>query len=226
MTAALDQSFQSTTSRWQAVSHRDPAAHSSFVYGVRTTKIYCRPTCTARIARRANIAYFGTREAAESEGFRPCLKCRPDDDTFLGQREEVVFRTINAIYLHKSDRDKRNNLRELAQSVEVTPSYLCRVFKNVMGSTLSEYIRQFEDAHSHCVSSSAAPSTSAVVPENVLVSEQSVSSSVDRMTNCAASDPSSRSLSISSGRASEESVNEEVDFDSWLCMDDSMFTDP
>ncbi|OJD28822.1 dna repair and transcription factor protein [Diplodia corticola] len=69
-------------SRWRALSTRDPAAHTSFVYAVRSTRIYCRPTCPARLARRANVAFFddAASAAAALPGYRACKRCRPDVD--------------------------------------------------------------------------------------------------------------------------------------------------
>lgn len=63
--------------RWRAVTGADPCADGRFVYAVRTTGVYCRPTCPARRPRRANVRFFDTAAAAERAGFRPCKRCRP-----------------------------------------------------------------------------------------------------------------------------------------------------
>lgn len=65
--------------RWRATTTRDSAAHAAFVYAVLTTRIYCRPTCPARLARRANIAFYDDAAAAEGAGFRACKRCRPGE---------------------------------------------------------------------------------------------------------------------------------------------------
>ncbi|TGO29930.1 hypothetical protein BPAE_0009g00260 [Botrytis paeoniae] len=70
--------FPTSTRCYQALLSRDPLAHSSFIYSVITTKIYCRPTCPSRLARRANIVFHETAEEAEKDGFRACKRCRPD----------------------------------------------------------------------------------------------------------------------------------------------------
>lgn len=76
--------FPTSTRRYQALLSRDPLAHSSFIYSVITTKIYCRPTCPSRLARRANIIFHDTAEEAEKDGFRACKRCRPDiDETMI-----------------------------------------------------------------------------------------------------------------------------------------------
>ena len=62
--------------RWEAVRRRDPAAVGAFYYSVRTTGVYCRPTCAARLPRRENVAFHATCADAERAGFRPCKRCR------------------------------------------------------------------------------------------------------------------------------------------------------
>jgi methylphosphotriester-DNA--protein-cysteine methyltransferase len=136
--------YRDSHSRWSAISQRDPAAHYSFFYGVKTTKIYCRPTCTARLARRANVVYYDTREQAQRDGFRACQRCKPDDLGFLGQREEIVVKALELLRSKQSDVTMTWSIKELAGDIGVTPSYLCRVFKKTMGSTVGEYMRQFE----------------------------------------------------------------------------------
>jgi AraC family transcriptional regulator of adaptative response/methylated-DNA-[protein]-cysteine methyltransferase len=65
--------------RWAAVLARDPASDAAFVYAVRTTGIYCRPTCPSRRPLRANVALHPTPEAAEGAGYRACKRCHPRD---------------------------------------------------------------------------------------------------------------------------------------------------
>lgn len=138
------QPFQSTHSRWRATTQRDAAAHFSFLYGVKSTKIYCRPTCSARLARRANVVFYDTRDQARRDGFRACQRCKPDDEAFLGEREEIVTRALAALKTRKGEGAMKQSLQQLAEDVGVTPSYLCRVFKKTMGMTVGAYIREFE----------------------------------------------------------------------------------
>ena len=65
--------------RWNAVQRRDRAADGTFVYSVRTTGVYCRPSCAARLPRRENVAFHETCADAERAGFRPCKRCRPNE---------------------------------------------------------------------------------------------------------------------------------------------------
>lgn len=64
--------------RWTAIANRDARSDGEFFYSVRTTGVYCRPSCAARPAKRENIAFHATAQEAERAGFRPCKRCRPD----------------------------------------------------------------------------------------------------------------------------------------------------
>jgi AraC family transcriptional regulator, regulatory protein of adaptative response / methylated-DNA-[protein]-cysteine methyltransferase len=64
--------------RWAAIATRDTRSDGEFLYSVRTTGVYCRPSCAARPARRENVGFHATAKEAERAGFRPCKRCRPD----------------------------------------------------------------------------------------------------------------------------------------------------
>src|SRR6202051_3595074 len=64
---------------WRATMSRDVRADGTFVLAVRSTHIYCRPSCPARRPLRRNVVFFRTREEAEQQGFRPCLRCKPNE---------------------------------------------------------------------------------------------------------------------------------------------------
>jgi hypothetical protein len=64
--------------RWDAVQRRDRAADGTFYYSVRTTGVYCRPSCAGRLPRRENVGFHASPAAAEKAGFRPCKRCKPD----------------------------------------------------------------------------------------------------------------------------------------------------
>src|SRR5271167_4723994 len=64
---------------WRAYLARDRRADGSFVLAVRSTHIYCRPSCPARRPLRRNVTFFRTREEAEKQGYRACLRCRPNE---------------------------------------------------------------------------------------------------------------------------------------------------
>ena len=64
--------------RWAAVVARNCEADGSFYYSVKTTGVYCRPSCAARLPRPENVRFYATCEDAERAGFRPCKRCRPN----------------------------------------------------------------------------------------------------------------------------------------------------
>src|SRR5262245_42713354 len=65
--------------RWHAVTRRDRAADGTFWYSVRTTGVYCRPSCAGRLPRRENVQFHASCADAERAGFRPCKRCRPNE---------------------------------------------------------------------------------------------------------------------------------------------------
>ena len=74
----MNASFTTDAARWQAIRRRDARADDRFFYSVRTTGVFCRPSCSARLPRRENVAFHASSEAARRAGFRPCQRCRPD----------------------------------------------------------------------------------------------------------------------------------------------------
>ncbi|KAL3443739.1 hypothetical protein BJX65DRAFT_311542 [Aspergillus insuetus] len=139
-----------TDPRYNILQSRSASSSHTFFYGVRSTKIYCVPTCTARLARRANVVFFTTAQEARRDGFRPCKRCRPDEEGFRGRAEEIVGRVITLATKRGGEDEMWNGKTEskgvshLAREVGVSPSYLSRVFKRVMGVTVGEYLVEFE----------------------------------------------------------------------------------
>src|SRR5499427_2518400 len=89
--------FLSDDARWEAVRRRAPAADGVFYYGVRTTGVYCRPSCAARLARRENVSFHESRAAAERAGFRPCKRCRPDGLSTSEQQSALIAAACHQI---------------------------------------------------------------------------------------------------------------------------------
>jgi AraC family transcriptional regulator of adaptative response/methylated-DNA-[protein]-cysteine methyltransferase len=121
--------------RWAAVVARDPAADGEFVYSVRTTGVYCRPSCAARLARPENVRFHATCADAERAGFRPCKRCRPDQPSPAGQQAAKVAEACRLIEAS----DEPPSLDELARSVGLSPYHFHRVFKTVTGVTPKAY---------------------------------------------------------------------------------------
>jgi AraC family transcriptional regulator of adaptative response/methylated-DNA-[protein]-cysteine methyltransferase len=130
----------SDDARWAAVTSRDPAADGVFFYGVRSTGIYCRPTCPARRPSRSKVAFFETTEAAEAQGFRPCRRCRPGEAKGGPGAPPGADQGIVARVRHLLDTaDPPPSLGELSEAVGLSPSHLQRLFKRATGLSPKQY---------------------------------------------------------------------------------------
>ncbi|PWY70225.1 hypothetical protein BO70DRAFT_365537 [Aspergillus heteromorphus CBS 117.55] len=136
----LPQSPTCATARWQAVVSRDPTAHT-FVYAVLTTRIYCRPSCPARLARQANVRFYDTPSQAERAGFRPCKRCKPDSPGAINPQTQLVRQACQAIRSIVQAGSKPT-LQDLAAEAGLTPSHFHRVFKKVMGVTPGGFVAE------------------------------------------------------------------------------------
>jgi AraC family transcriptional regulator of adaptative response/methylated-DNA-[protein]-cysteine methyltransferase len=123
--------FSTDTERWQAVVNRDPAADGLFVYSVRTTGVYCRPVCPARLALRENVRFHATCADAERAGFRPCRRCRPTGPSLPERHAAAVAQVCRVI----EEADEVPTLDELAQAVGMSRHHFHRVFKAHTGVT-------------------------------------------------------------------------------------------
>jgi AraC family transcriptional regulator, regulatory protein of adaptative response / methylated-DNA-[protein]-cysteine methyltransferase len=121
--------------RWQALVKRDPAADGKFVYAVKTTGVYCRPTCPARLAKPANVAFYATGKEAEAAGFRACLRCRPNEASTADRYVDLVARAVRRI----ESAEELPTLAVLARAAGMSPFHFHRVFKSVTGLTPKAY---------------------------------------------------------------------------------------
>jgi AraC family transcriptional regulator of adaptative response/methylated-DNA-[protein]-cysteine methyltransferase len=122
--------------RWVAVAARDRRADGAFVYAVRSTGIYCRPSCPSRRPRRDRIEYFPVPAAAVAAGFRPCRRCEPDS-VAPGPLARKVAGAV--ALLERADPDSAFSLGALAEHVGCSPSHLQRAFVRVLGVSPREY---------------------------------------------------------------------------------------
>lgn len=120
---------------WEAVARRDRSADGRFVYAVRTTGVYCRPTCPARLARRENVEFFRSSAAAERAGYRPCRRCRPQDPTGPSPAGRAVDRACRLIESSSDPVD----LDALAADAGLSRSRFARVFRSMTGLTPRQY---------------------------------------------------------------------------------------
>jgi len=121
--------------RWPAVVARDREADGCFFYSVKTTGVYCRPSCAARPARPENIAFHATAADAERAGFRPCKRCRPDRVSAPAPRAALVAELCR----HIEQADGIPTLQELAGRAGLSAYHLHRVFQQVTGVTPRAY---------------------------------------------------------------------------------------
>ncbi len=121
---------------WQAVQTRDAGADGLFFYAVRSTGIYCRPTCPSRRPRRDQVLFFQQPDAAEQAGFRPCLRCTPRDQATHAPQVELIQRACDYI---AERADSEPTLEEIGHAVGLSPYHLQRTFKRIMGITPRQY---------------------------------------------------------------------------------------
>ena len=121
--------------RWEAVRRRDPAAVGAFYYSVRTTGVYCRPTCAARLPRRENVAFHLTCADAERAGFRPCKRCRPNEPTLAERHTLAVQKACRLIERSET----LPSLATLAAAAGLSAFHFHRIFKEVTGVTPKAY---------------------------------------------------------------------------------------
>ena len=133
-------------SRWLAVQSRNRVADGAFVYAVRSTGIYCRPSCPSRKPRRAQVVFFGVPSQAERAGFRACLRCRPDEAKPADPHAADVARICRHIETTLADRggdESSLTLAGLAALSGLSAHSLERAFRRVAGVTPRQYV----DAH-------------------------------------------------------------------------------
>jgi AraC family transcriptional regulator of adaptative response/methylated-DNA-[protein]-cysteine methyltransferase len=120
--------------RWAAVTNRHEA---DFYYSVRTTGVYCRPSCGARRPRRDNVAFHATAAEAEQAGFRPCRRCRPDEAPASVRRTATIAAACQAI--EAAHEQEPPSLDDLAGTAGMSRSHFQREFKIVTGLTPKAY---------------------------------------------------------------------------------------
>ena len=121
--------------RWASVVARDPAADGKFVYSVKTTGVYCRPSCGARPARPENLRFHASCADAERAGFRPCKRCKPEQPSLVEQHAAKVAGICRLI----EQAETVPSLGELAESAGLSTYHFHRIFKAATGLTPKAY---------------------------------------------------------------------------------------
>jgi len=142
--------------KWQAILHNDATYDHQFYYAVKTTGIFCRPSCKSKPPNRDNVSVFQHAEEAMAAGYRPCKRCKP-----TGQRlpdaewAEQISRFIDGNFHHPL------SLQMIADTCHGSPYHLHRIYKRVTGVTPAEYIqhKRLEKAKESLRKSNTAIST-------------------------------------------------------------------
>jgi AraC family transcriptional regulator, regulatory protein of adaptative response / methylated-DNA-[protein]-cysteine methyltransferase len=127
--------FSNGVERWAAIVARRADADGRFFYAVRTTGVYCVPSCASRAPKRENVRFFTTAAAAEAAGFRPCKRCRPGQPGLLALHAQVVTRACRAIEGGQS----AVGLAAMAKQAGLSVFHFHRVFKAFTGLTPKAY---------------------------------------------------------------------------------------
>ncbi len=127
--------FDSDAQCWDAVQHRDARADGVFFYSVRSTGVYCRPSCAARLPRRENVRFHATCAAAEQAGFRPCKRCRPNEAPRAERQAAAVAQACRIIDAAETP----PSLDQLASVLGMSRYHFHRIFKAKTGVTPKAY---------------------------------------------------------------------------------------
>ena len=119
---------------WAAFMRRDRGWDGRIIGAVSTTGIYCKPSCPARRPKREHVTFYSTSEEARAAGFRPCLRCKPDE---VGRDREAVAAAVALI----ERAEEAPSLTELAEAVGYAPHHFQRIFKRDLGVSPAEYGR-------------------------------------------------------------------------------------
>jgi AraC family transcriptional regulator, regulatory protein of adaptative response / methylated-DNA-[protein]-cysteine methyltransferase len=126
--------------QWQQVLERDASADGQFFYAVKSTKVFCKPSCASRRPTRKNVTFFPTVEAAEAAGYRPCKRCEPER---VAPKADPQAGAITAAteYL-KENAGERTKLEDVAKATGVGRLTILRGFKRVLGVSPGQYAKE------------------------------------------------------------------------------------
>ncbi|SDH86291.1 bifunctional transcriptional activator/DNA repair enzyme AdaA [Alteribacillus bidgolensis] len=115
----------------------DPSYDGVFFYAVKTTGIFCRPSCKSKNPNKENITFFQTPEDAKRAGFRPCKRCQPDTKNF---DPKLAIINDTKAYIHSHYKEGLT-LTKIALHIGISPYYLARLFKTHTSKTLHSYLQ-------------------------------------------------------------------------------------
>jgi AraC family transcriptional regulator, regulatory protein of adaptative response / methylated-DNA-[protein]-cysteine methyltransferase len=116
------------TSQYEAFTRRDPTWDGVVFVAVRTTGVYCRPVCPARTPLARNVRFYRSAASAERDGFRPCLRCRPETAPFCPAWKGTRTTVERALALIEAGALDRGNVDQLADRLGIGSRHLSRLF--------------------------------------------------------------------------------------------------
>ncbi len=122
-------------SRWQAVVDRSKNTDDLFFYAVKTTGVYCRPTCSSKLPNRYNVEFFNSSKEAEAAGYRACKRCRPHAESRDYELEQKIIRACRSIETSEAPL----KLKDLASQAGLSQYHFHRIFKKIVGVTPKQY---------------------------------------------------------------------------------------
>lgn len=135
-----DQNNLSIDTMWKATISCDPAYDGVFFYAVKTTGIFCRPSCKSRVPNDENVSFYLYSEEAKRAGYRPCKRCRPD--LSLKKYDPFSFILEDTMMLIESNYVQNISLNDIASTVGVSRFHLNRIFKERTGYTPRKYLEE------------------------------------------------------------------------------------
>lgn len=118
---------------WQAIKNNDARFNGAFVYAVNSTGIYCKPSCSSKLPKRANVRFFASFKQAETNGFRACLRCQPKSEKASPQ-VEIVIRVCEIL-----ENEEAVSLEDLGTKLNLSQWYLRKLFKEYIGVSPKKY---------------------------------------------------------------------------------------
>ncbi|TCP21325.1 AraC family transcriptional regulator of adaptative response / methylphosphotriester-DNA alkyltransferase methyltransferase [Scopulibacillus darangshiensis] len=132
---------------WKAIVENDSAYDNTFYYAVKTTGIFCRPSCKSKVPNKENVRIFKNADLAQSESFRPCKRCKPNG---LDLPDEEWIQALTE-WIDKNYSESLT-LDTLAEVIHGSPYHLQRTFKRIKGMSPTEYIQHVRIAKAaHCL---------------------------------------------------------------------------
>lgn len=128
----------SKTQMWNAVINNDASFDGVFYYAVRTTNIFCKPSCRSKQPIQSHVRFFHTKEDALQAGFRPCKRCRPDLLTYLPQ-QEFMQQMKTLVDAHFTD---LGSMKQTILEQGISYAHCSKLWKQTYGNSISQYIKQ------------------------------------------------------------------------------------